>query len=339
MGRFSEMNVRQRVATGVVAALVAAAVAFCLAAESGLCPAAYALIGRDTPNAITVATANGSTSWGETLHARVSGLGFFPFSSTGYQWYRSADGGQTWEPQGEESTEEMGPETTRADAGTLWRCVVTRRGFAGGTLWQVESEAYGPLANQAWELEGRILGTNEVGCELTLQVSAPEGCELTYQWRRAVGRLGEAADIPGATGSSYTTTAEDEGCWITCEVSGTAAGYDVTGASLSGYDLIRAGGTSGDGAGASGDGAGASGDGAGTGTAASSGAGSAGTAAGSSAASSTAVYVCNSAGNAYYHRLYDCDELSHLREQGFATTELTLAEAQKSYSPCPYCAS
>ena len=319
MGRLSEMNVRQRVATGVVAALVAAAVAFCLAAESGLCPAAYALIGRDAPSAVTVATANGSTSWGETLHARVSDLGFFPFSSTGYQWYRSADGGQTWEPQGEESSEEMGPETARADAGTLWRCVVTRRGFAGGTLWQVESEAYGPLSNQACELEGRILGTNEVGCELTLQVSAPESTELTYQWRRAVSRLGEAVDIPGATASSYTTTSADEGCWITCEVNGTAAGYDVTGASLSGYDLIRAGGTSG--------GSAAGGD------------PSDDSAAGNSSTSgSTAVYVCNSAGDTYYHRLYDCDELSHLREQGFATTELTLAEAQKSYSPCPYCA-
>ena len=325
MGRFSEMNVRQRVATEVVAALVAAAVAFCLAAESGLCPAAYALIGRDAPSAVTIATANGSTSWGETLHARVSDLGYFPFSSTGYQWYRSADGGQTWEPQGEESPEEMGPETTRADAGTLWRCVMTRRGFAGGTLWRAESETYGPLANQAWALEGRILGTNEVGCELTLQVSAPEGAELTYQWRRAVGRLGEAADIPGATGNSYTTTSADEGCWITCEVNGTAAGYDVTGASLIGYDLIRA---SGAGAG-DGDAAGSS----------SANAAADGTADSSSAASSTAVYVCNSAGDAYYHRLYDCDELSHLREQGFATTELTLAEAQKSRSPCPYCAS
>ena len=319
MGRFSEMNVRQRVATSVAAVLVAAAVAFCLAAESGLCPAAYALIGRDAPSAVTVATTNGSTSWGETLHARVSDLGYFPFSSTGYQWFRSADGGQTWEPQGEESPEETGPETTRADAGTLWRCVVTRRGFAGGTLWQMESETYGPLANQARELEGRILGTNEVGCELTLQVSAPEGTELTYQWRRAVSRLGEAVNIPGATASSYTTTSADEGCWITCEVNGTAAGYDVTGASLSGYDLIRAGGT------------GAADGGASTGN-------TAGTAAGTSTSGPTAVYVCNSAGDAYYHRLYDCDELSHLREQGFATTELTLAEAQKSYSPCPYCA-
>ena len=48
------------------------------------------------------------------------------------------------------------------------------------------------------------------------------------------------------------------------------------------------------------------------------------------------VYVCESAGNAYYHT-YDCDELSLLRQRGYPTSEMTLSEAGKLYQPCPVC--
>lgn len=48
------------------------------------------------------------------------------------------------------------------------------------------------------------------------------------------------------------------------------------------------------------------------------------------------VYVCESAGNAYYHT-YDCDELSLLRQRGYSTSEITLSEARKLYQPCPIC--
>ena len=48
------------------------------------------------------------------------------------------------------------------------------------------------------------------------------------------------------------------------------------------------------------------------------------------------VYVCGSAGNAYYHT-YDCDELSLLRQRGYPTSEMTLSEASKLYQPCPVC--
>lgn len=49
-----------------------------------------------------------------------------------------------------------------------------------------------------------------------------------------------------------------------------------------------------------------------------------------------AVYVCESAGNAYYHT-YDCDELSLLRQRGYSTSEMTLSEASRLYRPCPIC--
>lgn len=48
------------------------------------------------------------------------------------------------------------------------------------------------------------------------------------------------------------------------------------------------------------------------------------------------VYVCESAGNAYYHT-YDCDELSLLRQRGYSTSEMTLSEARGLYQPCPVC--
>lgn len=48
------------------------------------------------------------------------------------------------------------------------------------------------------------------------------------------------------------------------------------------------------------------------------------------------VYVCESAGNAYYH-IYDCDELSLLRQRGYSTSEMTLSEASRLYRPCPIC--
>ena len=48
------------------------------------------------------------------------------------------------------------------------------------------------------------------------------------------------------------------------------------------------------------------------------------------------VYVCESAGNAYYHT-YDCDELSLLRQRGYPTSEMTLSEASKLYQPCLVC--
>ncbi len=48
------------------------------------------------------------------------------------------------------------------------------------------------------------------------------------------------------------------------------------------------------------------------------------------------VYVCESAGNAYYHS-YDCDELSLLRQRGYSTSEMSLSEARKLFQPCPVC--
>lgn len=56
----------------------------------------------------------------------------------------------------------------------------------------------------------------------------------------------------------------------------------------------------------------------------------------SSAPVDPVVYVCESAGNAYYHT-YDCDELSLLRQRGYSTIEMALSEASKLYQPCPVC--
>ena len=57
---------------------------------------------------------------------------------------------------------------------------------------------------------------------------------------------------------------------------------------------------------------------------------------GSNVPAEPVVYVCESAGNAYYHT-YDCDELSLLRQRGYPTSEMTLSEASKLYQPCPVC--
>lgn len=56
----------------------------------------------------------------------------------------------------------------------------------------------------------------------------------------------------------------------------------------------------------------------------------------SSVPAESVVYVCESAGNAYYHT-YDCDELSLLRQRGYPTSEIALSEANYLYQPCPVC--
>ena len=59
-------------------------------------------------------------------------------------------------------------------------------------------------------------------------------------------------------------------------------------------------------------------------------------ASGSSSGSGAVVYVCDSAGEAWYHT-YDCDELSRLRQLGYSTCEVSLDEAKTHCTPCPQC--
>lgn len=84
------------------------------------------------------------------------------------------------------------------------------------------------------ELTGiaEITGVTKVGGTLYAGPLFPAGASATYQWRRSSTFNGTYADIPGATSSSYTTTAADRDCYI--KVVATGSGY-YTGEAISAW--------------------------------------------------------------------------------------------------------
>lgn len=70
-----------------------------------------------------------------------------------------------------------------------------------------------------------VSGSSTVGSTLSVDAGAwsPSGVALTYQWMRQ-GTDG-LVPIAGATSSTFTTTSDLVGAWVTAKVTGTLAGY------------------------------------------------------------------------------------------------------------------
>lgn len=192
-------------------------------------------------------------------------------------------------------------ETEREWTGLYWRCVVTAS-VDGEERAVVASGTVGPIASQHAEVKGTVHHPEpmRVGESVSVGLELPEGANALVRWKRASSYDGEYEYIDGATGTEYTLTEDDLGCYIACRVDATGVGYVFEGDEEKiSMPMLEA----------SGDGSGSS---------------------------SAVVYVCDSAGDAWYHS-YDCDELSRLRQLGYSTREISLEEAKTYCVPCPYC--
>lgn len=191
--------------------------------------------------------------------------------------------------------------TEREWTGLYWRCVVTASDADGSELAKAASGAVGPIEAQDAKVKGAVHHPEpmRVGKTLSVELELPDGAEALVCWMRAPTWDGEYSCIEGAEGSEYTLTDADLGCYIACRVDATGVGYVFEGGiEKISMPVLEA--------------------------------------SDSVVGSGGVVYVCDSAGDSWYHS-YDCDELSRLRQLGYSTREVPLDEARAYCSPCPYC--
>ena len=153
-------------------------------------------------------------------------------SGSDYKWFSSGTLGGTYTATGETGISRV---IGLADQGKYYKFSVIPEA-ASGTITGAEvmsATGYGPVNSQPVATGVSISGTPvEVGTTLTgnYTVSDPDPADnptvsATFRWLRTGG-----LEIPGATGSSYTLTADDEGYTITFEVTPhSATGYPTTG--------------------------------------------------------------------------------------------------------------
>lgn len=191
--------------------------------------------------------------------------------------------------------------TEREWTGLYWRCVVTASDADGSELAKAASGAVGPIEAQDAKVKGTVHHPEpmRVGKTLSVELELPDGAEALVRWMRAPTWDGEYSYIEGAEGSEYTLTDADLGCYIACRVDATGVGYVFEGDTEKiSMPVLEA--------------------------------------SDSVVGSGGVVYVCDSAGDSWYHS-YDCDELSRLRQLGYSTREVPLDEARAYCSPCLYC--
>lgn len=251
---------------------------------------------------VAVGSATGDIAWGAELSAAVSGAP--EGAELAYDWQVSTDGGETWGSYG--SADEAGKQKSlamlREWTGTCWRCVVTAS-VGGEEVAKAASGVVGPIEAQHTKVAGTVHHPEplRVGKTLSVELELPEGTSALVRWMRASSYDGDYEYIDGATDDKYTLTESDLGCYIACRVDASAVGYIFEGdtETIAMPVLAARGSETGSGSG-------------------------------------SVVYVCDSAGESWYH-CYDCDELSRLRQLGYSTREVSLEEAKTYCSPCPYC--
>jgi C1A family cysteine protease len=132
-----------------------------------------------------------------------------------YQWYSSSssDSGYT-EIAGATSNTYT---TTYDDVGKYINVTAVGSGSYSGT---VTSIPVGVITTTIGKI-GKISGTLAVNSTLTAGAMTPEDATLSYQWLRADSSSGTYTEITGATGSTYTLTADDLGKYIKVSATGT----------------------------------------------------------------------------------------------------------------------
>ncbi|MDD3199628.1 MAG: hypothetical protein PHN73_04895 [Eubacteriales bacterium] len=157
---------------------------------------------------------SGTTAVGEILTA---GTLSPPNATVTYQWQRSLSTNGTYEniTGATSSTYTL----TSSDQGYFLKVTVT--GY--GTYTDTAASAYtGPVSITVIPLTdiGVISGITQVGKTLTAGSLSPAGATATYQWMRSDYENGDYENIPGATSSTYTLTANDMGHYFKVQAIG-----------------------------------------------------------------------------------------------------------------------
>ena len=152
-------------------------------------------------------------------------------SGSTYKWYSSPTLGGTYTATGETGVSRV---IGLADQGKYYKFSVIPKAASGTTPGTevVSTTGYGPVNSRPVASGVSISGTVEVGSTLTgvYSVSDPDPADnptvyASFRWLRTGGLA-----IAGATGSTYTLTADDEGYTITFEVTPhSTTGYPTTG--------------------------------------------------------------------------------------------------------------
>ncbi|MDD4565908.1 MAG: hypothetical protein PHE79_10610 [Eubacteriales bacterium] len=182
------------------------------------------LVGTPPVTPLTaIGAINGTAQVGELLTAGP----LTPAGTATYQWQRSetANGEYININGATGATYEL----TAADKDKYIKVVARGSGAYSGTL----TSAYkGPVTAGQITAIGPVSGTTAVGQTLIAGTLSPSNATATYQWERSDSATGAYVDIPGATSSTYTLTASDEGYYLRI----TATGYGgYTGAATSAY--------------------------------------------------------------------------------------------------------
>jgi hypothetical protein len=152
-------------------------------------------------------------------------------SGSTFKWYSSTTSGGTYTATGETGISRV---MGLADQGKYYKFSVIPKAASGTTPGAevVSTTGYGPVNSKPVATGVSISGTVQVDQTLTghYSVSDPDPADnptvyATFRWLRTGG-----LEITGATGSTYTLTADDEGYTITFEVTPhSAEGYPTTG--------------------------------------------------------------------------------------------------------------
>jgi nucleoside phosphorylase len=152
-------------------------------------------------------------------------------SGSTFKWYSSTTSGGTYTATGETGISRV---IGLADQGKYYKFSVIPKAASGTTPGAevVSTTGYGPVNSKPVATGVSISGTVQVDQTLTgnYSVSDPDPADnptvyATFRWLRTGGIA-----IPGATGSTYKLTADDEGYNITFEVTPhSTTGYPTTG--------------------------------------------------------------------------------------------------------------
>jgi Ig domain of plant-specific actin-binding protein len=180
---------------------------------------------QSTPANTTQPSISGTTQEGQTLTANPGRWTNSP-TSYSYQWLRcDANGNNCGAISGATSTRYT---LTAADVGHHLRVTITARN-ARGTATATSASSSLVTAAQTAPANTRapsISGTPQEGLVLTAdrgQWSGTNPITYAYQWQRCDSAGASCADIPGATGQSYTLGVADAAHTIRVRVSATNA--------------------------------------------------------------------------------------------------------------------
>ncbi|MDD3168746.1 MAG: hypothetical protein PHC91_04680, partial [Eubacteriales bacterium] len=135
-----------------------------------------------------------------------------------FQWQRAfeADGSYTDIPGATANTYLL----TAGDKDYYIRVTATGRDGYTGTA----TSAYaGPVTAIPITAIGATGGTAQIGQTLSAGTIVPAGATGNYQWQKAPEAGGAYADIPGATASTYTLSADDTGSYLIVRATGTGS--------------------------------------------------------------------------------------------------------------------